>query len=173
MYTEPKKDTQQLGTGIFTREYAPVTAPLPVALETPHEPFWKETWFYEQCVYVILLSVAVYGSYSLLSAKGPVSPRDIVLLAGSTTLQFVAQKTRSAATRQAALDQKIKKIGGPKQQAIRCAAKIKFWSHVGQVLGAFMGVATAPSRWHLPLVLWGLFIYSAWRAYRENKKGVR
>ena len=47
-------------------------------------PFWVETWFYEQLVYVLVcLSPAMLASWQLLAAKGPITTRDTVLLVGT------------------------------------------------------------------------------------------
>ncbi len=138
-------------------------------LETPHEPFWRETWFYEQLCYAVLLGLATWKSYELLATKGPVGPRDLVLLGGSFLGQFIAQKARSAAARQAALIKRSKHV----VPEVRCSPKIKRWSQAGQVLMMFMGIATSPSWAHVPLVIWSLFAYDAWRAWREKRKDER
>jgi hypothetical protein len=86
------------------------------------EPFWRETWFYEQIVYVLVcLTPAMLASWHSLASKGPLTTRDAVLL-------------------------------------------------VGTVLGAFMSVATAPTWWHLPSILWATFAYDLWRNHREARK---
>jgi len=139
-------------------------------IETPESPFWGETWFWEQVVYVLLcLGPAMVASYMLLAAKGRVTQRDMVLLIGTAAVQFIAQKTRSAAARQAAL-LKRSLVEVPE---VRCSPKIKRWAATGQVLGAFMSVATSPTWWHVPSILWALFLYDAWRAYREGRKGLQ
>lgn len=138
-----------------------------VPLETPAAPFWRETWFWEQVVYVLLfLGPAMAASWISLAAKGPLSARDIVLLAGTALSQLVAQKARSAAARQVALAKRAKVV----PPEIRCAPKVKRWTQAGQVLGAFLSVATSPTWWHVPSVLWALFLYDAWRAHREARK---
>ena len=135
--------------------------------QTPAAPFYRETWFWEQVVYVFLcLGPAVIASYLVLAAKGPLTPRDSVLLTGTALGQFIAQKTRSAAARQDAL-LKRSVIEVPE---IRCSPKIKRWAAIGQVLGAFMSTATVPTWWHLPSILWALLLYDAWRLHREARK---
>ena len=108
------------------------------------------------------------ASYLVLAAKGPVMQRDMALLLGTALSQFIAQKVRSAAARQAAL---VKRMGFAMRE-IRCSPKIKRWAALGQVLGAFMSTATAPTWWHLPSVLWALFVYDAWRSHREARKNL-
>jgi hypothetical protein len=136
-------------------------------LETPPAPFWGETWFWEQVAYVLVcLGPAMVASYLLLAAKGTAGPRDLVLLGGSGLAQFIAQKGRSVATRQAAL---LKRLNFPLRE-VRCAPKVKRWTQAGQVLGAFMAVATAPTWWHVPSLIWALFAYDLWRAHREARK---
>lgn len=136
-------------------------------LETPAAPFWRETWFWEQVVYVLLfLGPTMVASWMSLAAKGPLSARDVVLLVGSGLAQFVAQKARSASSRQAALAKRAKVV----TPEIRCAPKVKRWTQAGQVLGAFLSVATSPTWWHVPSVLWALFLYDAWRTHREARK---
>jgi hypothetical protein len=137
-----------------------------VPLETPHAPPWRETWFYEQLVHGALVINAGLASYELLTVRGPVAPRDLVLLGGSLATQLVTQKLRSFATRQAALEQRA----GITKPRLRCARDAKRWSAIAQVLGVFMGIATAPTMAHVPLVLWSLFIFGAWRAHRERRK---
>lgn len=135
--------------------------------ETPPAPFWRETWFWEQVAYVLVcLSPAMTASLLMLAAKGPMSTRDVVLLVGSALAQFIAQKGRSVATRQAAL---LKRLNFPMRE-VRCAPKVKRWTQAGQVLGAFMAVATAPTWWHLPSIVWALFAYDLWRNHREGRK---
>lgn len=139
----------------------------PPNLETPTAPFWRETWFWEQVVYVLLfLGPATVASYLSLAAKGSLSARDVVFLVGTALSQFVAQKARSAASRQAALAKRAKIV----TPEIRCASKVKRWTQAGQVLGAFLSVATSPTWWHVPSVLWALFLYNAWRTHREAAK---
>jgi hypothetical protein len=149
-------------------EYADI-APnvLRVPLETPAAPVWRETWFWEQVVYVLLcLGPAMVASYLVLATKGPVTKRDMVLLVGMALGQFIAQKVRSAASRQAALV-KRSSLTIPE---IRCSPKIKRWAAIGQVLGAFMSTATAPTWWHIPSVFWAVFAYELWRSHREARK---
>ncbi len=130
-------------------------------------PFWAETWFYEQLVYVLVcLAPAAFASWQLLAAKGPITTRDAVLLVGTMLGQFLAQKARSVATRQGAL-LKCRGIFVPE---VRCAPEMRKWIAAGQVLGAFMAVATAPTWWHLPSILWAVFAYDCWRNYREARK---
>lgn len=137
------------------------------AVESPHAPFWRETWFWEQCVYVLLcLGPAMFGSYLVLAAKGPIAPRDAVLLVGTVLGQFLAQKARSVASRQAAL-LKGRGIFVPE---VRCAPTMRKWIAAGQVLGAFMAMATAPTWWHVPSVMWAVVGYDLWRAHREARK---
>jgi hypothetical protein len=152
---------------------APITvggSPLPpkcVALETPEEPWWRETWFWEQFVYALLfLGPAMAASYLALAAKGAVGVRDVVLLVLAALSQFIAQKARSVATRQTALTARMKY---PLRE-VRCAPKVKRWTQAGQVLGAFLAVATAPTWWHLPSIIWALFAYDLWRSHRETRK---
>lgn len=136
-------------------------------LETPAAPFLRETWFWEQAFYVALcLGPAMIASHAVLAAKGIVTQRDMILLLCSAMSQFIAQKTRSAASRQVALLQRSL-VEVPE---VRCSPKIKRWAATGQVLGAFMSVATSPTWWHLPSVLWALFAYDWWRGYREGRK---
>ena len=136
-------------------------------LETPESPFWGETWFWEQVSYVLTcLGPAMIASYLVLVAKGPLTLRDGVLLLGTALGQFIAQKTRSAAARQSALLRRSL-VAVPE---VRCSPKIKRWAAIGQVLGAFMSTATAPTWWHLPSILWALFLYDAWRLHREARK---
>ncbi len=145
----------------------PSHARIRTRLETPAAPFWGETWFWEQVTYVLLcLGPAMVASYLVLVAKGPVTQRDMVLLLGTAAGQFIAQKTRSAAARQAALV-KVSRVSIPE---IRCSPKIKRWAALGQVLGAFMSTATAPTLWHVPSIVWALFAYEWWRGYREERK---
>ena len=139
-------------------------------LETSPAPLWRETWFWEQIAYVLLcLGPAMVASYLVLASKGPVTQRDMTLLLGTALSQFIAQKVRSAAARQAALV-KVARVAIPE---IRCSPKIKRWAALGQVLGAFMSTATAPTWWHLPPVLWALFVYDLWRGHREARKNMR
>lgn len=136
-------------------------------IETPAAPFWGETWFWEQTIYVLLfLGPAMLASYATLAAKGLVTQRDMVLLLGTALSQFIAQKTRSAAARQAAL-LKRSLVEVPE---VRCSPKIKRWAALGQVLGAFLSMATAPTWWHVPSIVWALFAYDLWRGYREGRK---
>jgi hypothetical protein len=136
------------------------------ALETPYAPMWRETWFYEQLLFVFLLAIAGCASWQLLASKGPVSTRDAFLLVLSLFGQFIAQKARSASARQTALAKRASFVA----PEVRCASKIKRWTTLGQVLGSFMGVATAPSWAHVPLVIWSVFAYDLWRGYREARK---
>jgi hypothetical protein len=136
-------------------------------VETPAAPFWGETWFWEQVTYVLVcLGPAMAASYLALAAKGHVGTRDIVLFVGTALSQFIAQKVRSVSSRQAAL---LKRLNFPLRE-VRCAPKVKRWAQAGQVLGAFLSVATAPSWWHLPSILWALFVYDLWRNHRESRK---
>jgi hypothetical protein len=136
-------------------------------LETPPAPFWGETWFWEQLTYMLVcLGPAMAASYLALAAKGHVSARDVVLLVGTAIGQFIAQKVRSVSSRQAAL---LKRLNFPLRE-VRCAPVVKRWSQAGQVLGAFMAVATAPTWWHVPSLIWALFAYDLWRAHREGRK---
>jgi hypothetical protein len=135
--------------------------------ETTAAPFWRDTWFWEQLTYVLCcLTPAYVASYAALAAKGPVSARDFAFLALSALLQLVAQKARSAASRQAAMLTRR----GVYVPEIRCSPAIKRWTQAGQVLGAFVSVATAPSWWHVPGVLWAAVLYDLWRAHREARK---
>ena len=130
-------------------------------------PFWRETWFYEQIVYVLVcLTPAAFASWHLLASKGPLTTRDAVLLVGTMLGQFLAQKARSVASRQSAL----LKGRGVYVPEVRCAPEMRKWIAAGQVLGAFMSVATAPTWWHLPSILWAAFAYDLWREYREARK---
>ena len=136
-------------------------------LETPAAPFWGETWFWEQAFYVALcLGPAMIASHAVLASKGHVAQRDMVLLLCSALSQFIAQKTRSAASRQVALLQRSL-VEVPE---VRCSPKIKRWAALGQVLGAFLSMATAPTWWHVPSIVWALFAYDWWRGYREGRK---
>lgn len=135
--------------------------------ESPHAPFYRETWFWEQVAYVLVCLVpATIASNMLLMAKGPISSRDMVLLAGMVLSQFIAQKARSVASRQAAL----LKRRGMYIPEVRCAPKMKRWIQAGQVLSAFLAMATAPTWWHVPSILWAVFGYDIWRSYREERK---
>ena len=130
-------------------------------------PFWRETWFYEQIVYVLVcLTPAAFASWHLLASKGPLTTRDAVLLVGTMLGQFLAQKARSVATRQSAL----LKCRGVYVPEVRCAPEMRKWIAAGQVLGAFMSVATAPTWWHLPSILWAVIAYDLWRNHRETRK---
>lgn len=136
-------------------------------IETPAAPFWNETWFWEQVVYVLVcLGPAMAASYLALAAKGAVGARDVVLLIGTGLSQFMAQKARSVAARQTAL---IARMKHPVRE-VRCAPTMKRWIQAGQVLGAFLAVATAPTWWHLPSIIWAVFAYDLWRSYREARK---
>lgn len=157
------KRTLHVRLGAITAGGSPIG---PRSLETPEGPIWRDTWFYEQLVFVVLLLIAGYSSWQLLAAKGPVSTRDAFLLGLSLLSQFIAQKVRSAAARQAALAKRAKFV----PPEVRCAAKVKRWAQAGQVLGAFMGVATAPSWAHVPLVIWAVVAYDLWREHREARK---
>ena len=131
------------------------------------EPFWRETWFYEQIAYLLVcLAPAAFASWQLLATKGPVSTRDTVLLVGTMLGQFLAQKARSVATRQSAL-LKCRGIFVPE---VHCAPEMRKWIAAGQVVGAFMSVATAPTWWHLPSVIWAAVAYDLWRNHRETRK---
>ena len=86
------------------------------------EPFWRETWFYEQIAYLLVcLAPAAFASWQLLATKGPVTTRDTVLLVGTMLGQFLAQKARSVATRQSAL-LKCRGIFVPE---VRCAPEMR------------------------------------------------
>lgn len=135
--------------------------------KTNDQPIWRETWFWEQAVYILVcLLPATIASNMLLAAKGPPSTRDMVLLVGTILGQFLAQKARSVASRQSAL----LKGRGVYVPEVRCAPTMRKWIAAGQVLGAFMSVATAPTWWHLPSVIWAVFGYDLWRAHREQRK---
>lgn len=157
------------GSALRKRTGLPSSAAIRVrgSFETPEAKIWGETWFWEQLIYVLAcLLPASLASYYALTAKGAVGARDIVLLVGTSLAQFVAQKARSAASRQAAL---IKRMDHAVPE-VRCAPKVKRWTQAGQVLGAFLSMATAATWWHVPSVLWALFAYDAWRAHREARK---
>ena len=58
-------------------------------LETPDAPFYHETWFWEQVVYVLLCLVpASLASYVQLATKGPVGVRDGAFMALAALLQL-------------------------------------------------------------------------------------
>lgn len=157
-----------LRTNRLTKD-RPSHARVRARLETPAAPFWGETWFWEQVAFVLTcLGPAMVASYLVLVAKGPVTQRDMALLVGTAAGQLIAQKVRSAAARQVAL-LKRSAIEVPE---VRCSPKIKRWAALGQVLGAFMSTATAPTWWHLPSILWALFVYDLWRGHREARKNL-
>jgi hypothetical protein len=161
-----------LNLGVITVSGSPLP-PKDLALETPESPFYRETWFWEQVTYVLTcLLPALVASWFALAAKVAVATRDVVLLIGSTLSQFIVQKARSVAARQVALLGRHK-ARGLLVPEVQCASKVKLWTHAGQVLGAFLATASAPSWWHMPSILWALFVYDLWRNHREARKDER